>query len=320
MAKKLRKTEFCSNCERTLSDDNYCPECGQQNTTNNVDMGMLVKDFVDDFFTLDSRLFKTIIPLLFKPGFLTLQYNQGRRVKYLPPLRMYLVLSVLVFLIPSNDDLSQNDFEINLGEDIELQNSQDKKLKVAGSDVEIDFSLFKTDDAYKDSVIHSMWAGGQDHWLLSLMGERNSKNLLGNSMRLVVHEETRNAFASSYVSKIPKMMFVLLPFFALMISLFFRRKHMLYVQSLIFSLHVHSFFFFVLCGKILLGMAFNIPEIVVLLLIVVLPFLYFVLALRKVYQHSWAGVIIKGSVALGLYGVLILGGLVMVALIMLIFY
>ena len=48
MAKKLRKSQFCSNCERTLNDANYCPECGQQNTSNNVDMGMLVKDFVDD--------------------------------------------------------------------------------------------------------------------------------------------------------------------------------------------------------------------------------------------------------------------------------
>jgi len=320
MAKKLRKSQFCSNCDRTLSDDNYCPECGQQNTTNNVDMGMLVKDFIDDFFTLDSRLFKTILPLLFKPGFLTVQYNQGRRVKYLPPLRMYLVLSVLVFLIPSDNDLSQGDFEINLGDDIELSNSEDQKLQVAGSDFEVDFLQFKTNAAYKDSVIHAMWNGSQDHWLFSFMGERNSKNLLGNSMNLLVHADARNAFASSYISKIPNMMFVLLPFFALLISLFFRRKEMLYVQSLVFSLHLHSFFFFVICCKILLALAFNIPEMIVVIMTVLLPFLYFVLSLRKVYQQSWAGAVMKGSLVLGLYGTLILCGLVMVAFIMLIFY
>ena len=98
MAKTLRKTESCSNCGKELKKDNYCPDCGQQNTTKNVEISMLLRDFVDDFFTLDSRLFKTIVPLLFKPGFLTVEYNSGKRIKYLPPLRMYLVFSVLFFL------------------------------------------------------------------------------------------------------------------------------------------------------------------------------------------------------------------------------
>ena len=319
MAKKLRKSQFCSNCNVTLDGDNYCPECGQQNTTNDVDMGILVKDFIDDFFTLDSRLFKTIIPLLFKPGFLTLEYNKGRRVKYLPPLRMYLVLSVLTFLIPKDVNID-DDLELDLGGEIELQETQDSQLSLAGTDFFVDFSKFKTSDTYKDSVIQSMWEGSKEHWLYAVLGEDISKNLFGNSMSLLIHKEARNAFVSSYISKIPNMMFILLPLFALLVALFFRKKNMLYVQTLVFSLHLHSFFFFVLCFKQFLEMVLDLPNLVVLILFAVLPFLYFVLALKNVYQQSLGKVVVKGSVILGLYGMLVGIGLVMIALVLLIFY
>ena len=115
-------------------------------------------------------------------------------------------------------------------------------------------------------------------------------------------------------------MFILLPLFALLVALFFRKKNMLYVQTLVFSLHLHSFFFFVLCFKQFLEMVLDLPNLVVLILFAVLPFLYFVLALKNVYQQSLGKVVVKGSVILGLYGMLVGIGLVMIALVLLIFY
>ena len=87
-----------------------------------------------------NKILKTIIPLLFKPGFLTLEYNKGRRVKYLPPLRMYLVLSVLIFLIPADGNM-EGDIELDLDGDIELQQTQGSHLSLSGSDFFVDFLL-----------------------------------------------------------------------------------------------------------------------------------------------------------------------------------
>jgi len=61
----------------------------------------LLRDLFGDIFELDSRLWRSLVPLLFKPGHLTLEYLEGRRVRYMPPFRMYLVISVLFFLLVS---------------------------------------------------------------------------------------------------------------------------------------------------------------------------------------------------------------------------
>src|SRR5262245_51891783 len=53
------------------------------------------------FTHADSRLWRTIRPLLLRPGFLTREFLRGRRARYLPPFRLYIVASVLFFLFAS---------------------------------------------------------------------------------------------------------------------------------------------------------------------------------------------------------------------------
>ena len=63
----------------------------------------LVKDFFDNIFSLDSRLFQTLKFLIIRPGFLTNEYWSGKRITYLPPFRLYLLTSILFFFIPHPD-------------------------------------------------------------------------------------------------------------------------------------------------------------------------------------------------------------------------
>lgn len=58
--------------------------------------GML-HDVADTIFNIDSRIFHTLLPLYFRPGFLTREYFAGRRVRYVTPFRLYFFLSVLAF-------------------------------------------------------------------------------------------------------------------------------------------------------------------------------------------------------------------------------
>ena len=95
----MSESNLCKNCNSELLGI-YCSECGQKNTEL-LSVKVIVKELTDNVFSFDSRFFITLKYLMIKPGFLTKEYWAGRRTTYLPPLRMYLVLSVLYFFLHS---------------------------------------------------------------------------------------------------------------------------------------------------------------------------------------------------------------------------
>ena len=91
----------CLNCGNRLTGQ-YCGHCGQRSRSRLISLWELVRDGFGDLLDIDSRLWRTMIPLLIRPGRLTIDYLQGRRARYMPPFRMYLVLSVVFFIISSS--------------------------------------------------------------------------------------------------------------------------------------------------------------------------------------------------------------------------
>ena len=88
----------CLNCGAALRGQ-YCGNCGQRGNSRLISLWELVRDAFGDLFELDSRLWRTVLPLLVRPGLLTADYLAGRRARYMPPFRMYLVLSLLFFVV-----------------------------------------------------------------------------------------------------------------------------------------------------------------------------------------------------------------------------
>ncbi len=88
----------CLNCGAPLAGQ-YCAQCGQRATSRFISLWGLLRDAFGDLFELDSRLWRTVTPLLIRPGLLTKEYLQGRRARYMPPFRMYLVLSLVFFIV-----------------------------------------------------------------------------------------------------------------------------------------------------------------------------------------------------------------------------
>lgn len=88
---------LCQNCG-TPELGEYCVSCGQKNSDLHAPIGALVGEFIEESLGFDSRLRHTLVPFLFKPGFITRDYNAGRRVRYTSPLKLYLVASVIFFL------------------------------------------------------------------------------------------------------------------------------------------------------------------------------------------------------------------------------
>ena len=78
------------------------------------------KHFLNDYFTFDSKIFRSIRPLFSKPGFLTLEYLSGRRVRYIPPLRLFIFSSIIFFLLLSLLDQGEN--VLNQGDEVYWDN------------------------------------------------------------------------------------------------------------------------------------------------------------------------------------------------------
>ena len=101
------QTLVCANCGQPLAGE-YCAACGQRHEPHVHTVGHFAGEAFESISHADSRVWRTLLYLLTKPGFLTREFFAGRRVRYLPPFRLYLVISVLFFLVVGigggNDD------------------------------------------------------------------------------------------------------------------------------------------------------------------------------------------------------------------------
>mgnify|MGYP003641063129 CR=1 FL=1 len=86
----------CANCGIVLLGE-HCYACGQPTKGLVRHFSSIIGDFMDSVFELDSRILRTLGPLLFKPGYLSLEYFEGRRVRYVSPVRLFVFLSLFAF-------------------------------------------------------------------------------------------------------------------------------------------------------------------------------------------------------------------------------
>ncbi len=99
--KSLRyRGEKCLNCEHPLDkSDRYCPSCSQLNSTKKLHFKDLFQEFFAGLIAYDSRLMLTLRVILFKPGKISKEYIEGKRMQYANPFRFYLSVSILFFLL-----------------------------------------------------------------------------------------------------------------------------------------------------------------------------------------------------------------------------
>lgn len=282
--KKLRKSELCLNCSKEISDYNYCPECGQLNTNKHVKIKYFVEDFLGDYITFDSKFFRSFVPLVTKPGFLTNEYNDGRRVNYILPLRLYIFV-VFVFFLMFSARVSFSDMNIISSSsgapeirDVIEDYTPDKKLD--------EKRLEELKEKYK--VIRRIdkktvnFAQGFGNGAIAQFFEKKIIKLAEKSQL-----EGGGDFVSEMFNQIPKTLFLLLPFFALILKLVYIRRKILYVKHLVFALHIHTIVFLIF----LLAVIFQVWYVVLFCCIVVVAYVF--MAFRKVYKQSVLKTLVK---------------------------
>jgi hypothetical protein len=102
----------CSNCQALLTGQ-YCAVCGQRDRNRMISLWELIVDFVGEFVNLDSRFWRTIFPLLFRPGRLTSEYLRGRRVHFTPPLRLYVISCFVFFLFATYGGIGESPIHVD---------------------------------------------------------------------------------------------------------------------------------------------------------------------------------------------------------------
>ena len=99
----------CTNCHNALQEqDKYCGHCGQREFSVEKPIRPVLAEMLHETLDIDGRMLLTMKTLLTKPGQLSLEYKNGRRNRYTPPLRMYLVISILFFLIFSLSGIGES--------------------------------------------------------------------------------------------------------------------------------------------------------------------------------------------------------------------
>lgn len=87
----------CENCQTALQGG-YCHVCGQAATNPLRHVGHAVEEFFESFWHLDGRVFRTLREL-FVPGRVACNYLAGQRARYIAPLRLFVVATVLTFFL-----------------------------------------------------------------------------------------------------------------------------------------------------------------------------------------------------------------------------
>lgn len=329
---KERKEKNCLNCNAQVQG-RFCHVCGQENIETKESVWQLVSHFVGDLFHFDGKFFSSLRLLMFRPGFLSREYLQGRRMSYINPIRMYIFSSAIFFLIffmlmPSNVNdgnalVSQvrNEIEAeidSLQEKIKTDSltSQSKLDSIAllKRDLEIlslDSNYIKILENRKESFsisndIDSFTSVEQYLRYQQSLPEKERDGFIDSKMKqrqLYLNQKYKGDQRSflkklldEVLHKIPIALFISLPFVAFLLNLvYFRNKHYFFADHAIFLLHLFNALFVFGLGIVLVGALGNgkIPSFISSVLNIWM-FLYWYWAFKGFYQQGWIKTILKG--------------------------
>ena len=314
----------CLNCGARLTGQ-YCGECGQRSTSRLISIWELVRDAFGDLFELDSRLWRTIRPLLFKPGLLTRDYLEGRRARYMPPFRMYLVLSLIFFVVaffdPSDelaifyepepstpttetadeivDRLAESEEEreqaMKVLEELAEEGVIDPEMLDPESPTGLDPELVDEDDLNLTINGNEMFGDCEEaEWEVNgpdwLERRLTPERMLNTCERL--NAVGPRGVAQAVLDRVPAALLVLLPGMAFVLILLYPLSRRYYVEHLLFVVHYHAFFFLILTLQVLWSRfvaALSLNEAISVLPIVATSFyipVYLHKSMRRVYGQG----------------------------------
>jgi hypothetical protein len=269
----------CRNCD-ALAERHYCPNCGQTTVLHPPSVGEFLREFLGHHVAVEGPLWRTLGALLLTPGRLTIEYFAGRRQRYIPPLRLYLTFSLILFAVSSLQGgglrLGNENFEFR-----PLKDSEQKDLHVLAPSPKK-----PRGDGIVDRTISRI-----------------------ETMSPQERTERINAGVRQYL---PYVLIVLVPVLALLLKGLYWRRTMLYGEHLVVAFHAQTVaFVFSIVSALPMGDGLG-------SLWVLAFFIHGTIALRRVYGGGWITTVIRESLLLVVYSVFVgisLGALAMLSLV-----
>jgi hypothetical protein len=282
------RSERCLNCEAQLIGP-FCAQCGQRDIPPYPSVRELVTDAFWELSGWDGRFAGTVRTLIRAPGQLTVDFLEGRRSRFISPLRLYLLASLLYFVAAAAVP------------DVATKNGT--TISAAGIQIGATTTTTGTTAAGRVAAAQAKARGrqltpaGRDSALADI--ERAPRPLRPLLRRAVLDGD---GFRRSVLETLPRALFALVPIYAAILGVFYRRRK--YPEHLYFSLHLHAFFFVALTIAATAKLTHSAALAgIVTAIVVCWDAVYFVKAARRVYGGSIAGTLAKSVGIMMLYWV-----------------
>lgn len=316
---------YCENCGAPMAGP-FCAQCGQHAVDYRRSFRHIVADVLDSFLNWDSKFFATIGWLIARPWHLTNQFLAGRRVRYVHPLRLYLLVSILFFFVVnywaksiradpsklSTDDRADIAAELNdpdippavkdrIRGALEAKGRTQPEAPTSPSPQPAASPQPSAIASPSPSVTSSSPSGDFgpmvqfdkppsdrfEKWL-----EQRAKEKMGE------HGSKMALFIATLFSNLPYMMLCCIPLFALVLKVLYVRRRVFYIDHLVYALHIHSFAYLaiMLIVLITLGLNRSIPGTFAGWIIAALWITFatqIFLSIRRVYRQGWFFTVFK---------------------------
>ena len=223
---ELRHDTECQNCGYTV-DVAYCSKCGQKNTETRQSFHHLITHFAEDLTHYDGAFWKTIKYLLFRPGKLTIEYLEGHRMRFVPPVKLYIFISFVTFflmavLAPEPEE------EEHTGTHTTANVKKDDLNELEIQDGVFIHSLRELDSVNNMRPVKERMSKLEYNFYKGLV-KANSENFSGRDLIITA------------AHTLPKVLFIYMPIFAFWLWIFHGKKRWYFFDHGIFTLHYFSF-------------------------------------------------------------------------------
>ena len=279
----------CLNCGAALAGE-FCHDCGQSGHSIRRPFWSLLGESLETFFSIDGRIARTLPDLLLKPGRVTRAYLDGKRTRFIPAFRLY-VLASLIFFVLMPLITGQGAVNFNRSPTMDETRAELEKSFEEGEITEAEYQkavqvLDEVDAAWRSGIPgltpeppadrgeelpaeagpaqEGEWAGFVPKSAIDAAREAGNEDAA--EFADVMEDPAR--LAQQTQEWIPRLMFVLLPVYALLLALtYVWRRQFLFFDHLVVSLHFHSALFFAMSVGLLVSLLIGGGWVVLALLV-----------------------------------------------------
>jgi hypothetical protein len=291
----------CENCGAQLTG-RWCAQCGQAAVDYRRSFRHVIVDVLDSFLNWDSKFVATIGLLIAKPWRLTNEFVAGKRVRYLHPLRLYLLASILFFFAVNywTKSIHVDPSRLSPEDRAEIETDLKKEDLPPELRTRIEDALRRASPPPSEETKQPEQATPQpkenDRPLVQFSPDKNPSTPFEKWIearakeKFGEHGTKFGLFLRTLLSNLPYMMLCCIPLFAFVLKILYLRRRILYIDHLIYALHIHTFAYVGIMLIVLATMALNriAPNQGGWIAILWLTFAAQIfLSIRRVYRQSW---------------------------------